>query len=269
MKFLKPFIALLTTSTVYSISLDGRVIPKISENGTETESMEGNNAIKCNSYVTDCLPLEKDSYSEEKIDALCNGYNSKVCQNFYQDPVAALEECEKIPYFTEKNIEKYYLGFLNDVNAHSKLYCQKNENNKYCPLNVLNLFRGSEPSANDLLNSIPEENDFENAVNETCKSKSCYDAAIEFFTSLNNTNDTSSESDSKFSKLKKLSQVALETLNEETCKQQADASAKVNAKANDKTDANSSRSVEASDAISNKRYSVLISFGLIILATLF
>ncbi|OUM64419.1 hypothetical protein PIROE2DRAFT_60685 [Piromyces sp. E2] len=98
-----------STSAVYSVTLDGRVIPKISENGTDTDSIEGINVVKCNSYVTDCLPLEEDSYSKEKIDALCDGFNSAVCQNFYKDPVSAIEECPKLPHFQENNIQEYII----------------------------------------------------------------------------------------------------------------------------------------------------------------
>jgi FKBP-type peptidyl-prolyl cis-trans isomerase len=98
-------------------------------------------------------------------DEICKTYNSDKCQKLYKEGVAGFPACKELGEV---------LSFQNQVIIDKadylfQRYCSKDENDKYCPLSEYD-FEEKE-----------SKEEFDNAINQTCKSRKCIDTAIEYF----------------------------------------------------------------------------------------
>ncbi|ORX57938.1 hypothetical protein BCR36DRAFT_580491 [Piromyces finnis] len=147
--------------------------------------IDNNVLIKCSNiieeYQNECIGSEIDSFSKNKIDGLCDRYNSEKCQYLFEDIDDTLKECKKLPENEYNNIIEYF----NETSVFNELYCTKNESNENCPIIDLDMFTGTTLTGYILngvmLNStFPSEENYKNVINNTCRSKKCNDALYKF-----------------------------------------------------------------------------------------
>lgn len=105
---------------------------------------------------------------EDRVQA-CEDSLSEKCQNFFNNPLERITECQNI---TEQE-KTYLIEFVNERHADNNLYCHKIGENKYCPFG-------------DVLVTDKQitEDEFKSAINATCQSTECIYLTIE---SLKNT----------------------------------------------------------------------------------
>jgi len=130
------------------------------------------NALK---EYNDCLAGMNEIEDQQK-DTICGTFNSEKCQNFFKNGVKSVKGCE--------NLEDMLLRieeFLVEANSVSlKMQCAKDENGQYCPLSNLStqLIKDAKNKENN--NDEEFKQKYNEAVNNTCKSRTCIDAALEF-----------------------------------------------------------------------------------------
>jgi len=141
---------------------------------------ECNNALK---GYSECL-VGIDENKQNNKDNLCTIYNSEKCQSLYKNGVKSVKGCENL-----QDILLRIEGLLIETNSVSlKMQCAKDENGKYCPLSDLSsqlITEVNNKSSNSTTTEADTQKKFDEAVNATCKSRTCIDAALEFETGTN------------------------------------------------------------------------------------
>jgi len=113
-------------------------------------------------------------------DNVCNTFNSEKCQQFFNDDIKNIQGCENLNEIASRVLNFYKKG--NTVSL--KMQCAKDENGKYCPL--ANLSPKLMSIEDDNKNDDKEfKTIYAEAVSETCKSRSCINAALEFESGYN------------------------------------------------------------------------------------
>jgi hypothetical protein len=131
---------------------------------------------------SDCL-IGMNEIDANNKDNVCNVFNSEKCQNFFKNGVKSVKGCENLQDLLLK-IEE----LLVETNSVSlKMQCAKDESGKYCPLSNLPTQFISEVKSSS--NSTITEQQYDEAVKATCKSRTCIDAALEFETGANKIKD--------------------------------------------------------------------------------
>lgn len=105
---------------------------------------------------------------EDRVQACADSISEK-CQNFFNNPLERITECQSI----SEQEKAYLIDFVNERHADNNLYCHKMSNGAYCPFG-------------DILVTDKQitEDDFKNAINATCQYKECVSLTVE---SLKNT----------------------------------------------------------------------------------
>jgi len=150
MKVYSKILALLSATSVLSYSLEGKVKREIEDQCTLGIAQ-----------FNDCFARQNG----ESLDQLCSNYNSKRCQNYIIDPIAAVPACQSLSKEQQQNVMNYLLNeFILDAGIVS-IECGKDENNAYC-------------SDVDTENITAKEKLLK-AVNDSSKSSSCTKNAID------------------------------------------------------------------------------------------
>lgn len=133
--------------------------------------------------------IDEENITESTIDDMCDKFNSEKCQKYYTTKMADLPECKDSLTISLAGIDNMmkitYLGLKNN--------CEKDENNKYCPFNSVEI-------AKKIKDDMTEEESrklFDTIKEETCKSKKCSESYINFVTELNNNTNSLMETVSK------------------------------------------------------------------------
>jgi len=119
---------------------------------------------------------------EGQKDTVCNNFNSEKCQSLFKNGIKGVKGCENLEDLLY-NIEE----FLVEANSVSlKMQCAKDENGQYCPLsNFSTQVINQAVNKNDTVTDEETKTKYTEAVNSTCKSRTCIDAALEFETGSN------------------------------------------------------------------------------------
>ncbi|ORX46844.1 hypothetical protein BCR36DRAFT_584960 [Piromyces finnis] len=168
MKLVTKFLTLVSATTVLCDFLDG--FSNVINNVNFSAITECKNALsKYSECQIDSINLESVSAN---IDDFCMTFNTENCQTFYKQGITRIPECQDI------SPELFAPGQIVTDMLYSllKLGCSKDENNNYCPLAGRNIFTA---------NGINEE-EFMRLLNESCKSKQCYDSISDTFTRVEN-----------------------------------------------------------------------------------
>jgi len=161
MKFTSNLLILLSATSILSSTVPDNA--KLAINKINYE--ENPECIKSLESYDECLFKQITELKKKDYDTVCKTYNSDKCQKFYKEGIAGIPACEQlnevITFQNQITIDKADYQF--------QRYCSKDENDKYCPLS------GYEFKEKD------SKEEFDKAVNETCKSRKCLDTSIEYF----------------------------------------------------------------------------------------
>ncbi|ORX75388.1 hypothetical protein BCR32DRAFT_329835 [Anaeromyces robustus] len=141
---------------------------------TGTGDVDQNAVNNCKTGIkeyTECITV-KEKISKSNIDKYCETFNSEKCKKLFRQGILnVVPSCSSIPKGYQKQIKKKY----DTLNYTFKLLCATDETKQYCPLSNSYITNGNAAFNNE---------GFNKAVQETCKSKACTDAAIEAFVIL-------------------------------------------------------------------------------------
>ncbi|OUM66992.1 hypothetical protein PIROE2DRAFT_59072 [Piromyces sp. E2] len=160
------------------------------------KDIDGDVLIKCSNiveeYQNECIGSELDSFSNNKIDGLCERYNSDKCQKLFNDIKGTFTECQKLPENEYKSIIEYF----NETSIFNEVYCTRNERKENCPFNDLDMFIGTTFTGYVLkgitLNStFPSEENYKKVVNDTCRSKKCNESLYKLISHFGDDNQNS------------------------------------------------------------------------------
>lgn len=139
-------LTLLAVTSTLSYNLESKVM--------------GDNENQCSidtySYV-DCF------LNENGFDKLCNNYNSQRCQNFINDPLAAVPSCQSLPDEPKNEILNTFFNKIIYEAGITSIQCRKDENDNYC----------SDASGNSADEKLM------NVIDDATKSDYCTTIAIE------------------------------------------------------------------------------------------
>lgn len=169
MKFSALF-TLVTASSALALPFEKRDIPGVSS--------DCYNALK--SQFNDCLTSEKITFSN--LESVCSAYKSEKCQNFFNSSISNIDSCSNEVKTVLESVEK---TIKSNVSRIINLKCAKDENGNICPISNYVIANGDIPSD-------PNNPEWKQAVDETCKSKACSEAFINYSDStVNNDNGVS------------------------------------------------------------------------------
>jgi len=163
MRFASIVLPLMAATTAFSGFTD--VLLNISSNINISAIGDCKSAID---EYQECLinNISLDSVGSN-VDNFCASFASEKCQNYYKVGVAGIPECQDV----SKELIAPFQFLANMVYAVLSLGCSKDENGNYCPLAGKSIFNNNKLSMEELNVSL----------NETCKSKQCYDVATNSF----------------------------------------------------------------------------------------
>lgn len=162
MKFFNfQFITLIATSTILAVPVT------IDNDSCELALSEYDECF----YTSDINLLN--------IDSVCSTFHSEKCQNFYSNGfIKGLESCQS----QNPKLFKVTDNVYNPIYNRLKFKCTNDENGNYCPMNKLELDLRTMINVN--LYTLYNE-----AAEETCKSKACTDAYIQYLNYTNTIDD--------------------------------------------------------------------------------
>jgi len=131
---------------------------------------------ECKAAVDEYNECQFDTFNLDSvasnIDVFCGSFSTEKCQNFFNKGLVGIPACQNISeelLMPTKILHGMMYSFLN-------LACSKDENNNYCPIAGHNILNLRDKSESEILASI----------NESCKSKKCYETANDTFTRVEN-----------------------------------------------------------------------------------
>jgi len=110
--------------------------------------------------------------SDVNYEEICQVYNTKACQELYNINIYEIPECKS----SEESVLTLLDSMLRITAVSLKTLCTKDENNKICPLHN---FEAQIPADEDISDKEGIEL-INKALNDTCKSKVCTNAFIEY-----------------------------------------------------------------------------------------
>lgn len=208
MKFTTQLLTILAASSVYAIptkrqvndiNIDigendfGSIGNKIPDDISIPVDLSDPNNLDVSSFnmgINEQCEKTLDQYKEclegnSEIDVnnkenVCNIVNSEKCQNFFSDDIKNNQGCENLNEIAARVLNFYKKG--NTISL--KMQCAKDENGKFCPLsNISPKLMSIEKEGGDSDKEF--ETLYTEAVSETCKSRSCINAALEFESGYN------------------------------------------------------------------------------------
>ncbi|ORX50661.1 hypothetical protein BCR36DRAFT_583240 [Piromyces finnis] len=144
MKVFSKILTLLSATTVYSYSLQGKVKREIED--------------QCTIGITQF----DDCFVSQSVDQLCSNYNSERCQNFVFNPVASVPACQSLSEEQQQAITSDVFNKVIFPATVASIQCQKDESGNYC----------SQATEGDVATKLT------NVINDAAKSKQCTDNAI-------------------------------------------------------------------------------------------
>jgi len=110
---------------------------------------------------------------KENIEMICNTFNSEKCQKFFQEGVNIAPECKDLGSVTKFLVERT----IKLVNFDLSYKCTKDEKGQYCPMDVFNP-DVRHHKKNSKSSSKEEDELYNEALTETCKSPKCTNALL-------------------------------------------------------------------------------------------
>ncbi|KAG4085503.1 hypothetical protein H8356DRAFT_1740080 [Neocallimastix lanati (nom. inval.)] len=166
MKLTTKLLTLLSASTVFSYSVQNELNKRLEINLQELGAAA--NCMTALSKFQDCN-INITNLKNNK-DTICQAINSEKCQTILKGGINAIPECKDLP----KEVLATSPLFFEMLSSSVGLACSKDENGNYCPLSDVIISQDGKLSR--------EEQEVQNAITETCKSKKCVDAAVDTLT---------------------------------------------------------------------------------------
>ncbi|ORX42411.1 hypothetical protein BCR36DRAFT_587230 [Piromyces finnis] len=202
MKFIKKLLTILTTTSVFTYSIpvkrqeielnintNQKNIPDVQNfdlsqlSNIDLSYLGINTNEKCeNSLINykECL-IGTIEIDQNNKDVICRTFNAEKCQHLFNNGMESLDGCKDLDDLLLK-IKK----FIVETNYVSlKMQCAKDESNQYCPLSSLSTQLINETSQQTSSNEEEVIKKYNDAVNATCKSKTCIDTTLEFENDFN------------------------------------------------------------------------------------
>ena len=133
-------------------------------------------AIKA--QISDCITSEQITFSN--LESICSAYKSEKCQTFFNSSISSIPACsgevKDVVNSVEKSIKLHVASVID-------LKCAKDENGNICPISNYVIQNGDIPSD-------PSDPNWQQAVQDTCKSKACSEAFINYTNTTNNNNNS-------------------------------------------------------------------------------
>jgi len=168
MRFIKSILTLLAATTALSYSAEEKLNKRLD---FDLNSLGG---------VASCLAA-LDKFKECKIDAaglqtnkdaVCSSFNSDKCQTIIKGGINSIPECKDLPTEVLATAPIIFEMLSSSIG----LACSKDEKGEYCPLSNIIISNDGKLDRNDEA--------VKHAVEETCKSKKCIDAAVDTLTRI-------------------------------------------------------------------------------------
>ncbi|OUM66409.1 hypothetical protein PIROE2DRAFT_59381 [Piromyces sp. E2] len=112
------------------------------------------------------------------LESICSTYKSENCQNLFKSGIGKIDACSNEVNTIIETLEKTIALSVTSV---IDLKCAKDENGNICPISNYVITTGNVPED-------PNDDKWKQAVSETCKSKSCSDAFINYGNTTTNNN---------------------------------------------------------------------------------
>jgi len=179
MKFFTSLLTILVATTAYAST--NKQTKNVDIDLTKVKlgdfGLEDNEA--CNKALDayeDCLSttILEDSNKDKN----CEIIKSEKCQNFFKNGIKSVKGCENINEFKLKLENIYLKTTLYSLN----MECAKDENGKYCPLSSIStqITARAKNKQNQQVSDDEFKSVYTDSVMNTCSSKACINAAIEF-----------------------------------------------------------------------------------------
>jgi len=153
-----------------NVDLANLDLTKILEGATGLTTSEA--CKKASDEFQECI-IGTDQIKKDTLDKICETYNSQKCQDFYKNGLSGVEAC--------KDDEAFLIQMSNVMiesnQSNIGLFCIKDEANQYCPYGQ---FIIDIASKSETITDAEVETSYNLAVNNSCKSKKCTDAFLEY-----------------------------------------------------------------------------------------
>jgi len=173
MKFFKSFLTVLAASSTF-----GLVIPTKRQEPLDMKCQEA--IVKYTNEYKDCKNKVASYRNEEELKNFCAKMNTDKCQKFYTTSLTTIPECKS----SDQN-QKSYIALLDvalkEGLSQIKIGCATDEQGNFCPLTKIRF--------SDAMTEQKEQEVFDIAVKESCKSKKCSDIFISSIENLEKISD--------------------------------------------------------------------------------
>jgi len=216
MKFTSSLLSLFAVTTVYTYSLESDIVIRNYEvsfsDAVECENCNNDEVYIDHESAKACKESFESYYknfryvegtSKNDIDNICKNFESEEYNNFYKKSVNTLPGCETI---APQLLKKYET--LKEYNRNAFLLkCTKDENNEYCPLSKFTFYERSSKQGFKPIKINVKDKEFIDAINSSCRSKSCSETAIKVISlyketakllNTDNENDSDDDENSNF-----------------------------------------------------------------------
>jgi len=124
---------------------------------------------------SNCLISEKITL--DNLENVCSTYKSEKCQNLIKSGIGKIDACSSQINTVIETFDKVISG---KIASAIELKCAKDENGNVCPISNYVIQNGDIPQD-------PNDDKWKQAVEETCKSKACSEAFINYTDATTNT----------------------------------------------------------------------------------
>lgn len=184
MKFSTPLLALALASTTFGSAIpQKRAMEEFNiqdDINIQVPTMTNTCATELFEQNKECI-LELNSISN--LEQKCAAYKTDKCKNFYTDVISNLTNCGAID---EGHVTSVNMA-MDSTKKYLDVLCANDENNTLCPI--------SAALAGDI-----DGAKYNQAINDSCKSKSCTDAGVTFLELNLGTSGQTKYNETKFDK---------------------------------------------------------------------
>jgi len=273
------FISLIAATSTFALTIPSKRADVDLSNIDLTNLLSGAEGIatsdECKKATEDykeCF-IGTDLIKNDTLDKVCETYSSQKCQDFYKNGLNSIDACKK----DNAILLQMSTVMTETIQSNIGVFCIKDEANQYCPYGqfILDL-----ASKSDSITNEEVEKNYNLAVNNSCKSKKCTDAFIEYtdkknklLSDVEGLNKTLSKRGEFSTALSVGAEKALEEtikyLKSDECTSQQTKTNAGNAAGAANTTSSDNNNNNTSGAISNKMTGLFVSVALVAVAFLF
>jgi len=173
------FVSLIAATSTFALTIPSKRADVDLSNIDLTNLLSGAEGIatsdeckKATAEFKECF-IGTDLIKNDTLDKVCETYSSQKCQDFYKNGLNNIDACKN----DNALLLQMSTVMTETIQSNIGVFCIKDEANQYCPYGqfILDLASKSENITNEEV-----EKNYNFAVNNSCKSKKCTDAFIEY-----------------------------------------------------------------------------------------